>query len=113
MTLLPALGKAPQLLPAPVRSDDGFDLQVVETVGGLRSLCQRIAPTTEQRKQGRWASVRRLEQTKVCCHPAFYNWLRRIANLYVVLKSRIYFSVSLRRDMPETMATNSKLAIQP
>ena len=66
MTLLPALGKAPQLLPTPVRSDDVFDLQGVETVGGLRSLCQRIAPTTEQQKQGRWASVRRLEQTNAC-----------------------------------------------
>ena len=66
MTLLPALGKAPQLLPTPVRSDDVFDLQGVETVGGLRSLCQPIAPPTEQQKQGRWASVRRLEQTKAC-----------------------------------------------
>ena len=91
MTLLPALGKAPQLLPTPVRSDDVFDLQVVETVGDLRSLCQRIAPTTKQQKQGRWASVRRLEQTKVCCHPAFYNWLRRIANLYVVLQEPYLF----------------------
>ena len=90
MTLLPALGKAPQPLPAPVRSDDVFDLQGVGTVGGPRSLCQRIAPTTKQQKQGHWASVRRLEQTKVC-HPAFYNWLRRSANLYVVLQEPYLF----------------------
>ena len=90
MTLLPALGKAPQLLPTPVRSDDVFDLQGVETVGGLRSFCQRIAPATKQRKQGRGASVRRLEQTKVC-HPAFYKWLRRIANLYVVRQEPYLF----------------------
>ena len=60
MTLLPALGKAPQLLPTPVLSGSAFDLQGIQTVGYLLALRQSTAPVNEHPKQSNLESVRKL-----------------------------------------------------